>query len=183
VLFWQNYVEFIAEIVALMKQSLEKLYSLGLRNIMVTTLAPMNCLPLKTILTNFTACSSNATVDDVESLHNSYLQTTLERLSKDLPGINFILLRLDDALKDIQNNMTLFNITEPLKPCCLGYCGGVDRTGNLLYTLCENPENHVVWDDVHPTEAAWENVANLYANGEAYPSLAPTLQHWAGKLP
>lgn len=179
----ENYISFTEEVVGLIEESLRKLYSLGLRNILVTTLAPLACLPEETIFTNFTACSSNATVIDVEVRHNSLLQSTLMALSKNLVGTNFVLLRQGDALKQIQANMTSFNINEPIKPCCLGFCGVVDKRGNLLYTLCDNPENHVVWDGVHPTQAAWENVVKLFLNDETYTTFVPTLRHWTQELP
>lgn len=105
----QNYAAFTEEVVALIEESLRKLFSLGVRNIMVTTLAPLNCLPAMTIFTGFTACASNATVDDVEFRHNSRLEATLVSLSRELPGVNFILLRLGDALRQIQTNTTLFS--------------------------------------------------------------------------
>ncbi|CAM6098976.1 unnamed protein product [Calypogeia fissa] len=179
----EKYVAFIEEIVGMISESLQNLYNLGLRNIMVTTLSPMDCLPASTVFTNYTSCAYNAMVEDVEIRHNMYLETTLTSLSKDLPGVNFVLLRQGDALKEIQNNNILYNISEPLRPCCSGFCGGVGQTGNLLYTLCENPENYVLWDDVHPTQAAWDNVVKLYVNDEAYTTFAPTLLHWTENLP
>lgn len=53
--------------------------------------------------------------------------------------------------------------THKLMPCCRsfdpnGYCGQVNKYGELQYSLCNNPENHFYWDDEHPSEAGWDAI-------------------------
>ncbi|KAH9602708.1 hypothetical protein KSS87_015399, partial [Heliosperma pusillum] len=61
---------------------------------------------------------------------------------------------------DQQGNIRFDN---PLKPCCVGIkkaydCGDVDEKGNIMYTVCKNPESYFFWDLVHPTQAGWHAV-------------------------
>lgn len=46
--------------------------------------------------------------------------------------------------------------------------------------VCKNPSNHVIFDSIHPTDAAWKAVTDLYTYSEGY-TKGPTLASWIQK--
>lgn len=60
-----------------------------------------------------------------------------------------------------------------------------------MYTVCKKAKKAIFWDALHPTQAGWEYIVNLYANEPGYIHLAahahghghehdhaPTLKDW-----
>ena len=81
---------------------------------------------------------------------------------------------------NLNPNLTGFNsfamfagFSSPYSRCCSNSCG-VDGQG---YTVCADPSNHVIFDSIHPTEAAWKAVTGLYTVSAGY-TKGPTLAAW-----
>lgn len=81
---------------------------------------------------------------------------------------------------------------DPLTPCCYGTnvtadlysglsCGIKDSVGNPLYHLCKDPSKAVLWDPIHPTQAAWKAIVRLFADVPGYTLEGPTLSTWITK--
>lgn len=73
----------------------------------------------------------------------------------------------------------------PLTPCCTGKddlyvlnCGYSDSAGQPLYKVCQHPEKAVIFDGIHPTQAAWKTVINLYASVPGFTLEGPNLKAW-----
>jgi hypothetical protein len=64
------------------------------------------------------------------------------------------------------------------KQCCTGSCG--DRNTSL-WTVCADPTKKVIFDSIHPTQAGWKAVVNLYATVSGYTALGPKLDEWKKK--
>lgn len=60
--------------------------------------------------------------------------------------------------------------TQPYSRCCKGNCGSGDE-------VCNDPSNHVIFDSIHPTQAAWKAVTDLYTYSQSY-TVGPTLALW-----
>jgi hypothetical protein len=72
-----------------------------------------------------------------------------------------------------------------LTPCCTGRddasvlnCGETDSAGRALYKVCPHPEKAVIFDGIHPTQAAWKAVIGLYASAPGFTREGPALRAW-----
>jgi hypothetical protein len=50
-----------------------------------------------------------------------------------------------------------------------------------LWTVCADPTKKVIFDSIHPTQAGWKAVVNLYATVSGYTALGPKLDEWKKK--
>lgn len=80
-------------------------------------------------------------------------------------------------------------IGTPLGACCApvpesptSNCGDYDAQGNPLYTVCEQPGDYFFWDGVHPTDAGWKALTNLFYSGLNFTDLSPNLLTWLNSL-
>ncbi|KAG6550506.1 hypothetical protein Mapa_007980 [Marchantia paleacea] len=180
----QGYLPLVTQVVDLIERNLRQLYTLGVRNFMVSSVAPLRCLPARTASTGYTECPTNNTVDRVISAHNLLLRRTISSLIKASKDSNFILLEQTKALSYILKHLSDFGLTEGLRPCCTGSCGETDANGNLLYTVCDDPDKHLFWDYFHPTQAGWKAVVDLYSRSTrpGFTRFSPSLAAWADNL-
>ncbi|KAG0562431.1 hypothetical protein KC19_9G145500 [Ceratodon purpureus] len=167
----QGVAAFVDTVVDKMGEQMERLRGLGVRNIMVENLVPMSCMPFTTLWVNGeTGCVTNDLLDTETSLHDAKLQAKVNALNKG--GANIVMLDLTKALRNLFENGPAFGFSEAYKRCCTGSCGGGDP-----YTVCNNPGKHVIFDSIHPTEAAWKAVTNLYTYSAGF-TKGPTLHKW-----
>ncbi|KAF0911537.1 hypothetical protein E2562_011167 [Oryza meyeriana var. granulata] len=161
-------IAYIPTVVRGLREQLRRLRDdVGMRKVVVTNLHPMGCTPYFTRPLNYSGCDplANAGADQ----HNAALRSVLDEL--DPANRTFLLLDLhtpfvafvnDAAVNSSSSTTTRFPVR--LRPCCVtskadGYCGQQDDAGNRQYTVCDDPDRHFYWDDVHPTQAAWAAVA------------------------
>ncbi|OAE23857.1 hypothetical protein AXG93_369s1510 [Marchantia polymorpha subsp. ruderalis] len=176
----ENYYLLVPEVVDLIDLGMRELYSLGARNFMVSSLAPLDCLPSASRPSGFKACGKNSTIESVLSSHNFLLGRKLVKFIKHQKGSNVVYLQQTKAIRHIQKNLPEFNLTEAFKPCCNGLCAEVDAGGSPLYELCQNPGLHMFWDNVHPSQAGWNAVVDLYQHG--FTRFSPSLNAWIDGL-
>ncbi|CAM6106017.1 unnamed protein product [Calypogeia fissa] len=176
----QEFVPVIEEVVEGVTLALKRMYDLGLRNILVANLPPINCIPRSTQPLNYTSCvTSTAPLID---FHNNLLLQSVEKLNT-LPNANFLILNELDAFSYVLNQTKQYGITELLTPCCNPInastnCGSTDALGNPLYTLCNDPTKYVYWDSVHPVESTWKYVVELFYYNPGFVIGARTLKTW-----
>ncbi|XP_024369129.1 GDSL esterase/lipase At3g09930 isoform X1 [Physcomitrium patens] len=168
--------------------SLVRLYGLGVRNIVVSNLALMACAPFVTEVTTFTSCSRNATLLTQTSLHNSLLQQRVKTLNRNLGGLHIILVDQTKAFEVLFHHGSEHGFENTMTPCCIGkavphglVCGHNDTAGHPMYTLCEDPSKHVLFDTIHPSEAAWQTAVDLFAHVDGFTVGGPTLRAWMSK--
>ncbi|KAL5201778.1 hypothetical protein ABZP36_036132 [Zizania latifolia] len=173
---------YIPTVVRGLREQLRRLRDeVGMRKVVVTNLHPMGCTPFFTRKLNYSGCDPIANAGSDK--HNEALRSVLAALDPD--NRTFLLLDLhtpftgfidDDHPSSSSSNAsarsssktkTRFPMRLRLRPCCEsfsadGYCGQQDDAGKRLYTLCDEPEQHFYWDDVHPTQAAWAAVADTF---------------------
>ncbi|KAL3681285.1 hypothetical protein R1sor_024241 [Riccia sorocarpa] len=177
----EGYFPLTHEVPLLIDLNLRTLYSLGARNFIVSSISALDCLPTATASSGFMECEKNATVDAVIAAHNHHLGNRLENITRNLENSSVLYLQQTRSMHYVLNHLPEFNLTEGLKPCCVGVCGSVDVTGNPLYTVCENPERHFFWDGIHPTEAGWRAVVELYKRPR-FTRFARSLSAWVDSL-
>ncbi|XP_024359207.1 GDSL esterase/lipase At5g03600 isoform X2 [Physcomitrium patens] len=165
---------FIVAVVNQLVEDLKTLYNMGFRNFAVSTLPPLGCLPGVSAFTGSLSCLEVANV--VSTTHNSLLKAMLTNSSSILAAANLIILDNELAFREILLNQIQTQFTSGLKACCKGsgsfnLCGDVDKaTRTPLYTLCSanTISTYFFWDEVHPTQAGWRSVFNLFLGGEPF---------------
>lgn len=160
---------FIGRVVNQLAVNVKRLHDLGAREIAVTTLQPLGCLPRMTILSSFQQC--NVTQNMAVSFHNLLLNQAMTKLKNETTrDSSYVLLDLYSSFTTVLQNKGDFpgnlKFETPLKPCCQGIsaeynCGSVNEKGEKMYTLCNNTRSAFFWDGVHPTQAGWHAVSSI----------------------
>ncbi|GAB2227092.1 hypothetical protein Drorol1_Dr00008896 [Drosera rotundifolia] len=164
----QAYAE---NVVAQLVKNIERVYSFGVKQILVSNIEPLGCLPGSTGSLNYTECSASG--NSLAVFHNSLLEQAVAKLNSETKGNypRIILLDIFDSFLSIINNKTGlpsgdFNFGNPLEPCCIGvnssyFCASTSEDGEKLYTLCGNRKARFFWDTNHPTQEGWRVVTTL----------------------
>ena len=185
-LMWQELFQFVQIVVNAIQANLQRLYDLGLRNVMVSNIFEGDCTPEFTYINGYTKCTG--AFGPFEQIHNAFLLGVVQSLNAHNPGARFIILDQYSAFAKIIATAKSDGFSMVLTPCCPGitpayYCANVDpKTNRWLYTVCKRREKAIFWDDFHPTMWAWHYIINLYWYEPGYILLAnePTLQQWLG---
>lgn len=101
----KEYQNFLAGIA---KDFITELYRLGARNISLSGLPPMGCLPLERTTNMFSGSDCVQEFNDVAKEFNEKLQGTIMKLNKELPGIRLVFSNPYDILLDIIQNPEKF---------------------------------------------------------------------------
>ncbi|XP_050384836.1 GDSL esterase/lipase At5g03610-like isoform X2 [Argentina anserina] len=150
--------------------NIKRINDLGVPRILVTSIAPMGCLPAVTsILSSYQNCSES--LNAASRFHNQILHQKVEELKNHTTRRSTIVILdlYNGFLSAIQQHHDLQqgNSTASenmLMPCCVGVsseysCGSVDgRSGAKMYTVCSNPGRSFFWDKVHPSQNGWHAV-------------------------
>ncbi|KAL2319274.1 hypothetical protein Fmac_028243 [Flemingia macrophylla] len=106
----------------------------------------------------------------IARLHNTALSKLLLELEKQLQGFKYSVTDFYSALSQVLTNPTIFGLKEASVGCCGGgpyrgddSCGG--NKGIKEYELCENPNEYLFFDSLHPTDRASQHFAELIWNG------------------
>ncbi|XP_042460475.1 GDSL esterase/lipase At5g03610-like [Zingiber officinale] len=147
---------FMSALFAELKRDLKRLERLGVGRVMVTNLHPVGCTPYYTRPTNYTRCSAD--VSSAVAEHNRRLRELMSELGRGGAASSFFGLDVHGAISSLLRQAEKFG--KPLAPCCESRgegdsCGQVDEEGKEVYRVCGRPEEHLYWDAVHPTQAAW----------------------------
>ncbi|KAH8960969.1 hypothetical protein BDL97_05G025700 [Sphagnum fallax] len=179
----EEYLVYINRIVAGISFNLQRLYNIGLRDVMVSNLLRPGCTPLYSQKYNYTMCDTS--LDSIAQIHNGLLLSAVEKINARNPGARFIILDQYAAFAQIYTQAKAAGFSDGLVPCCQGLgnnsCADTDpATGKPLSTVCKRREKALFWDSEHPTMAAWEYIVNLYATKPGFLLLAdaPTLLQW-----
>ncbi|XP_022133148.1 GDSL esterase/lipase At5g03610-like [Momordica charantia] len=146
---------FIRSMVNTIRDDLKRIHSLGVKKVVVTTLGPLECVPMTTMFLEYERCVTilNLVVD----YHNSLLQEAVTKLNNETntDDPSFSILDLHAAFSSIIQNKGYpkGNITfsTPLEPCNKL----VTEQGVMRYKLCEDPKSAFYWDFAHITHQGW----------------------------
>ncbi|XP_061361893.1 GDSL esterase/lipase 5-like [Gastrolobium bilobum] len=165
----QQFVDFvIGNITAVIKG----IYNDGGRKFGFVNVGPLNCFPLLRRLVNGTtisACQEEA-ASALARLHNNAFPKMLQKLEKQLEGFRYSITDFYNALIEVMTNSSNYGFIEGNEACCGGgayrgdySCGG--KRGIEEYELCNNVNEYVFFDSLHPTERAAEHFAKIMWNG------------------
>ncbi|CAH2060045.1 unnamed protein product [Thlaspi arvense] len=139
-----------------------ELYSLGCRNIVVGGLAPMGCLPVQMTAKMRNVLRFCVEQENKESVvYNQKLVKKLPEIEASLPGSKFLYANVYDPVMDIIQNPSKYGFKETKKGCCgTGYLE-TSFMCNVLSKTCSNHSDHLFWDSIHPSEAAYKYLGNF----------------------
>ncbi|KAB8319327.1 SGNH/GDSL hydrolase family protein [Tolypothrix campylonemoides VB511288] len=145
-LFTQN--PDVTQTVKNVSDSVGLLAQAGAKNILVFNLPDLGKTPLVSATGNtnaFTTLTNN---------HNAALAAALGQLSN-TPGVNIIPVDVDSLFNRVLANPSEFGFTNVTAPCVVG-----DLVQGVLTSVCNNPNDFLFFDSVHPSSSAHKLVAD-----------------------
>ncbi|XP_061342253.1 GDSL esterase/lipase At5g55050 isoform X2 [Gastrolobium bilobum] len=155
----QQYVDSMA---FSLKVQLQRLYDLGGRKFEIAGVGAIGCCP-EFRLKNNTECLVEANYWSVK--YNEGLQSMLKEWQSENRGIIYSYFDTYAAISDLIQNPASYGFAEVKAACCgLGVLNA--RAPCLpVSNLCPNRQDHIFWDQFHPTEAASRIFADRIFNG------------------
>jgi cholinesterase len=128
---------------------IQSLYNLGARNFLISSLPNLGTLP--------SANNSGVAplLNNLSTTHNFLLDQKLTGLGS-LADIKISTLELDSLLQDIQSNPQNFGLTDVTNSCLTNF-----RSFFTFDGICNNPDEFLFWDDVHPTSRVHEIIGEV----------------------
>ncbi|KAH9803955.1 GDSL esterase/lipase [Citrus sinensis] len=146
----EEYQNFLAGIA---KDFITELHRLGARNICLSGLPPMGCLPLERATNIFSGGDCVQEYNDVAKKFNEKLQGMIMKVNKELAGIRLVFSNPYDILLDIIQNPNKFGFEDIAKACCgTGFFEMGYMCSKINPFTCSDANKYVFWDSFHPTE-------------------------------
>ncbi|KAK8445252.1 hypothetical protein SEVIR_9G293200v4 [Setaria viridis] len=137
---------------------IQRLISLGARQIAVTGVPPVGCVPAQRLigggLLRRRQCAEG--LNQLAMLYNRELNQEIDKLARRFRDVNFVYIDLYAILADIIQRYQELGFKNGKDACCgvIGLESGV--LCNFMSPVCENPAQYVFWDGYHPTERAYK---------------------------
>ncbi|KAA8550253.1 hypothetical protein F0562_001937 [Nyssa sinensis] len=134
---------------------IQDLYELGARNIGVTNLPPLGCLPAAITIFGSHSNKCVAKLNKAAVSFNKKLNATSQKIQTRLSGLNLVILDIYQPLHDLITKPADYGFFEARRGCC---GTGLVETSILCDKksegTCANASGYVFWDSFHPSEAA-----------------------------
>jgi phospholipase/lecithinase/hemolysin len=150
-------------------EGVARLEAAGARSFIFLTGMPPGCFPFISVALNYSQClpASNIPID---------LSAWRSGLRKMVNAINAgkksraVILELERTYETIAADLNCYGFRELFRPCCEGPppFGCATRnltTGQSLATVCPARGSSFWWDDIHPSDAGWRQLAALTFRG------------------
>ncbi|KAH8947622.1 hypothetical protein BDL97_11G052600 [Sphagnum fallax] len=182
--------ELITTVVDGIALNIMRIHQLGIRNIIVADLVLMACMPYITASVGYAHCSHNQTLRNETTQHNLLLERRVNLLNQELAGSSAARIIIVDQTKAfwylMHEGASKYGFADhPLSPCCtdkkdsrIQLCGNTDSEGRALYKVCKEPSQRVIFDGIHPTDAAWKAAIHLYSSVSGYTRCGAKLNTW-----
>uniref|UniRef100_A0A7N0TYV8 GDSL esterase/lipase n=1 Tax=Kalanchoe fedtschenkoi TaxID=63787 RepID=A0A7N0TYV8_KALFE len=146
---------------------LKTMHEMGLRKIAVMGLPAGGCLPVISSIIRTCVEPTNAAAQ----VYNQKLKSMLSKLQASLPGSKLAYANIFDTWEDMFNNPHKYGFSVTSRGCCGGYLLVTGPLCNAFTPLCPDANQYMFWDNVHPTEAAYKNMAQALIT-ETLPQLS-----------
>ncbi|MBH8552489.1 SGNH/GDSL hydrolase family protein [Nostocaceae cyanobacterium CENA357] len=148
-LFGQNVSDY-SQIVSNLSNSVALLAEAGAKNIIVFNLPDLGKSPFAI------ASGSSNQLSDLTKSHNTELAKNLDQFNS-IPDINIISVDVYSLFNKVVDNQEEFGFTNVNAPCIVGSFEDIN-SGN--FTICNNPNDFLFFDAVHPTTGAHRLIAD-----------------------
>ncbi|MEM9091058.1 MAG: SGNH/GDSL hydrolase family protein [Cyanobacteria bacterium P01_F01_bin.53] len=128
------------------------LINLGAQHVLVANLPDLGFQPFAQQLNQIDPQNSTR-LSSLSAEHNDLLQTKLSALSAD-SGAKITQLDLGGLFEEILANPDSFGFSDIANSCLANF-----QPGFVFEGVCDNPDEFVFWDNVHPTEALHNLIA------------------------
>ena len=135
--------------------AVQSLYDVGARNFLVVNLPNLGEIPFADFLDEISPGSSDL-LNIFTETHNLLLEEKLDSLNTSLPGIDLITLDVNSLFRDVIDRPSQFGFSNVDTSCLVN-----SQPGFIFDGVCDNPNDFLFWDNVHPTSAAHQLVAQL----------------------
>eukprot|EP00253_Pinus_taeda_P022781 PITA_22781 len=152
-------IEFQDHLLDSLSKFIEGIYSEGATLFGLIGLPPFGCLPSQITLHNFFGNKCVDEFNDVAISFNKKAAALLETLKPTLPGLKMAYIDIYDKLLDIVKNPSKYGFEEVRRGCCGTGLLEASVLCNPATPICHNPTTHVFWDSYHPTEKAYNILA------------------------
>lgn len=150
---------------------LTQMSSLGAEDFLVVNLPSLGESLLADTLDELTGQDISTVLNQLSTAHNELLDAKLNTFSESQPNANITLLDVNALFADITANPEAFGLTNVTEACLTNFRPTFQFDG-----VCENPDEFLFWDDVHPTTTAYQFVSDLALaelNDDASPTAVP----------
>ncbi|KAK3140027.1 hypothetical protein QOZ80_5AG0394380 [Eleusine coracana subsp. coracana] len=157
---------FIAGMVADYIKYINELYKLGARKLALLDILPVGCLPSQRGITANGECDADG--NTLSQMFNALLRTEMAKAAPaSMPGLRYSIASLYNVFSDMIANPKLAGLREVEVACCGGgkFNGEVECTVGA--SLCGNRDDHLFWDFVHGTQAAYRRAVLAFFYGTA----------------
>ncbi|KAJ3694230.1 hypothetical protein LUZ60_009710 [Juncus effusus] len=175
---------YVPRVIQTISDGVEKLIGLGAVDIVVPGVLPIGCFPV--YLTIFqssnpsdydqTGCLKR--FNNLSVYHNSLLNQMISKLRAKYPNARIMYADFYNQVYQMVQSPQNFGLKYGLKVCCGASGSGqynynqAARCGMSGASSCSDPQNYVIWDGIHLTEAAYQSIANSWLNG---PYISPSI--------
>ncbi len=135
---------------------LTQLSSLGAKEFLVVNLPSLGEAPFADFLDAQTQPDISSILNQLTATHNELLSEKLNAFGQSHTDANIVELDVNTLFADVSANPSAFGLTNVTDPCLTNFKPGFQFEG-----ICDNPDQFLFWDNVHPTTAAYKLVSDL----------------------
>jgi cholinesterase len=142
---------------------ISQLASFGANNFLVVNLPALGNTPFATTLAQQSGLPIKDILNQLSLAHNFALEQKLASLSATVPGLKITTFDVFGLLATVTANPQTFGLQNVTDSCLTNFQPGFQFDG-----ICNNPDQFLFWDDLHPTTTAYRTVSDA-----ALATLAP----------
>ncbi|KAK1693763.1 hypothetical protein QYE76_010460 [Lolium multiflorum] len=177
---------YVPQVVSHIVRGLETMIRLGAIDVVVPGVLPIGCFPIYITLygtsngADYDGDGCLKSYNDLSSHHNSLLRRSLANLQRTYPHTRIMYADFYSQVIHMIRAPQNFGLKYGLKVCCgAGGQGKYNynnkaRCGMSGASACSDPQNYLIWDGIHLTEAAYRSIANGWLKG---PYATPRILH------
>lgn len=162
---------YIDNVLDSMSSAVQKLTKAGAQHVVIFGLPDVGLTP------HFLYTQDQSVLSSAVMEHNKRLKTRVETLSKDLPLVDFLFVDVQPMLQKILNHPSDYGFTNTTQACIdvklpmyrglgnspfahnlvlqyasvLQYRDSQFAPGETNYQMCDQPDNYLFWDEIHPS--------------------------------
>ncbi|KAL5583402.1 hypothetical protein UlMin_015844 [Ulmus minor] len=162
--------EFVGQVIGNISEVIQDIYKIGGRKFGFLNLVPLDCVPMTRAIEGKNGACFDQFTPFLE-LHDKEFSNLLQKQQSKLKGFKYSILDFNTFLKERIDHPSKYGFKESKVACCgsgpyraIPSCGG--KGGITEYELCDNVNDYVFFDLVHPTEKVYQQFSKLVWNGK-----------------